>query len=116
MPDTGPLPREIYTEESLWWKHEHLHRRIMAAFHTLGVEVRESFEQLEEGWFREGRSLIKAPAAEKAEFMRACWRRAGEATDRWIADLERRNFTFQHAGFAEAWDRFNRGAAMPFVQ
>src|SRR5262245_1992444 len=116
MPDTGSLPREIYTEDSLWWKHEHLHRRVMAAFQTLGAEVRESFEQLEEGWFKEGRSLIKAPAAEKAAFMRECWRRAGEATDRWIADLERRNFTFQHAGFADAWDRFNRGAAMPFVE
>jgi hypothetical protein len=78
--------------------------------------VRESFEKLEEGWFAEGRKLIAAPPGRKTEFMDECWRRAGEATDRWIADLERRNFTFPDARFAEAWDRFNHAAAMPFVQ
>lgn len=113
MPDTGPLPRETHTEGSLWWKHELLHRRAMAAFHTLGAEIRAGFERLEDGFFAEGRKLIAAPARQKAEFMNECWRRAGEATDRWIADLERRNFTFQHAGFAAMWDRFNRAASIP---
>ncbi len=116
MPETGPLPHEIYTDGALWWKHEHLHRRAMASFQTLGAEIRASFEQLEDGFFAEGRALIAAPAAQKTEFMRDCWRRAGDATDRWIADLERRNFTFQHAGFAATWDRFNRAATMPWLQ
>jgi len=116
MPETGPLPREIYTDGALWWKHEHLHRRAMAAFHTLSAEIRASFEQLEDDFFVEGRKLIAAPAAQKAEFMRDCWRRAGDTTDRWVADLERRNFTFQHAAFAAMWDRFNSAAAMPWVQ
>jgi hypothetical protein len=42
--------------------------------------------------------------------------RADNATDRWIADLERHNVTFQDAAFAATWDRFNRAAAMPLVQ
>lgn len=116
MPETGPLPREIYTDDALWWKHEHLHRRAMAAFHTLGAEIRESFERLEDEFFAEGRTLITAPPVQKADFMRDCWRRAGEATDQWVADLERRNFTFQHPGFAAMWDRFDHAAAMPWVQ
>jgi hypothetical protein len=116
MPETGPLPRETYTDGALWWKHEHLHRRAMASFQTLAAEIRASFERLEDEFFAEGRALIAAPAAQKTEFMRDCWRRAGDATDRWIADLERRNFTFQPAGFAATWDRFNHAAAMPWVQ
>ena len=48
--------------------------------------------------------------------MAECWRRAAEATDRWIADLDRRNHTFQHPGSAGLWDRFDRAAAMPWVQ
>jgi secernin len=116
MPETGPLPQEVYTDGALWWKHEHLHRRAMAAFHTLGAEIRASFEELEDKFFAEGRPLIAAPAAQKAAFMRDCWQRAADITERWIADLERRNFTFQQAGFAAMWDRFNRAAAMPWVQ
>jgi hypothetical protein len=116
MPDIGPLPREVHTEGALWWKHEHLHRRAMADFHTLGAEIRQDFERLEDGFFAEGRKLIAAPAKEKSAFMAECWRRAEDATDRWIGDLERRNHSFQHPGFAAMWDRFNRAAAMPFVQ
>jgi dipeptidase len=116
MPEAGPLPRETYTDGALWWKHEHLHRRAMASFQTLGAEIRASFEHLEDGFFAEGRNLIAAPAAQKAEFMDHCWRLAGDATDRWIADLERRNVTFQNAAFSATWDRFNRAAAMPWVQ
>jgi secernin len=116
MPETGPLPRETYTDGSLWWKHELLHRRAMAAFHTLAAEIREDFEKIEDGFFEAGRALIAAPAKEKTEFMAECWQRAGAATERWIADLERRNFTIQHAGFRSMWDRFNRAAVMPWVQ
>ncbi len=115
MADTGPLPRETWTEGALWWRHELLHRRAMADFHTLGTEIRGDFERLEEAFFAEGRNLIAAAAREKTEFMAECWRRAAEATDRWIAALERRNVTFQDKAFGELWDRFDRAAAMPTV-
>ena len=52
MPETGPLPREIYTDDALWWKHEHLHRRAMAAS-TWGGDP-QSFERLEDEFFAEG--------------------------------------------------------------
>ena len=116
MPDTGPTPREIFTEGSLWWRHELLHRRAMADFHTLGQEIRADFEQLEEGFFADGRSLIAASAREKTEFMDHCWRCAAEATDRWIGLLQRRNTGYRHRGYAALWDRFDRAAAMPSVQ
>ena len=99
-PDMGPVPQETYTDGSLWWKHENLHRRAMGDFHSLSAEIRQSFESLENGWFAEGRKLIAAPARQKREFTAECWRKAGEATDRWIADLERRNVSFAHAASA----------------
>jgi hypothetical protein len=116
MPDTGPTPREIFTEGSLWWRHELLHRRAMADFHTLGQEIRADFERLEDGFFADGRGLVTAPAREKTEFMDECWRRAAEATDRWIGLLERRNTGYRHKGYAALWDRFDRAAAMPSIQ
>jgi dipeptidase len=115
MPDAGPLPRETYTDGALWWRHELLHRRAMAAFQTLGADIRADFERLEDEFFAEGRALITAPAKQRHAYMQESWRRAAEVTDRWIADLDRRNFTYQHVGYAGMWDRFNRAAAMPYV-
>ena len=113
MPDTGPVPTETVTEGSLWWKHETLHRRAMASFATVGSEIRESFEKLEARWFPQGAALVAASPAEKTEFMAACWREAEVVTDRWIADLSRRNVTFGHAEFGSMWQKFNAAAAMP---
>lgn len=115
MPDTGPLPRETYTEGALWWRHELLHRRAMAEFHTLGPEIREDFERLEDAFFAQGASLIGGSAGEKIEFMEECWRLAADATERWIAALERRNVGFRHDRFGAMWNRFDRAGAMPFA-
>jgi hypothetical protein len=113
LPHMGPVPGESFTEGSLWWKHEKLHRRAMADFRRLGPEIRASFEELESGWFAAGMALVAAPAAEKAEFMADCWRAAERLTDRWIGQLERRNATFAHDALGGMWRRFNAAAAMP---
>jgi hypothetical protein len=115
MPDLGGTPRESFTNGTLWWKHEFLHRRAMAAFQSLGKEIREDFEGLENGWFAEGRRYIAGPERTKSEFVRDCWMRAEQATDRWIASLERRNFSFQNQEFQSMWARFNAAASMPIA-
>ena len=109
----GTLPCESFTEDSLWWKHEKLHRRAMANFQSVGPEIRESFEKLEDAWFVQGISLVNARPSEKFEFMDDCWKEAERSTERWIADLERKNISFQHDGFRNMWQQFNAAASMP---
>ena len=108
MPDTGPLPRGTYTEGSLWWKHERLHRRAVADYHALKPGIRADFDELEREFFAEAPALKTADSRTKSEFVRECWRRAEEVTDRWIADLERRNYFVEHDAYREMWERFNR--------
>ena len=115
MPDIGGNPGESFTDGTLWWKHEKLHRRAMADFHSAAKEIREDFEQIEDAWFAEGGSLAVAPEKEKRQFMTRCWQQAEQATDRWIADLERRNHTFRHEGFRDMWRQFNAAASMPIA-
>jgi hypothetical protein len=112
MPDTGPIPTETFTEGSLWWKHEKLHRKAMASFAAVGPDIRQSFEALESRWFAQGRALVAGTPAEKTEFMAGCWREAETLTDRWIADLSRRNVTFGHEGYGAMWQTFNAAASM----
>ena len=114
MPDTGPTPREIFTDGTLWWKHEQLHRRAMADFHILGPgDPGECFEKLEERFFATAVAGNCHVRLRRRNSCAECWRRAAEATDRWIANLERRNFTIQHEGFAAMWNSFDCAAAMP---
>jgi hypothetical protein len=50
LPDIGPYPNEHFNPDSLWWKHELLHRRAMADFDNLVPEIRQDFDALEAGF------------------------------------------------------------------
>ncbi len=115
MPDTGPLPRGTYTEGSLWWKHEHLHRRAVADYHALKPAIRAAFDELEQEFFAEAPGMKKASRSAKSEFVHDCWRRAEEVTDRLIGDLERRNYFVEHVAYREMWNRFNREGDFPLA-
>ena len=108
MPDMGPPPQGTYTEGALWWKHERLHRRAVADYQALKPDIRADFDALEEEFFAEGPALKRANFRVKSEFVHDCWRRAEEVTDRWIANLESRNYFIEDVDYRAAWDRFNR--------
>jgi len=113
MPDLGPPPAGTYTEGSLWWKHERLHRRAMADYKALKPEIRADFDALEAEFFREAPGVKTAGDRVKNDFVRDSWRRAEEATDAWIARLETRNYFIQNEAYRAMWDRFNREASFP---
>jgi hypothetical protein len=113
FPDLGPMPRESYSPEAYWWRHELLHRRAMVDHKTLMPQIRAEFESLEDGFFQDSETVRKGTKSEKQEFVRECWRRADEARDRWISELEKRNYFIEHPAYREMWDRFNRAASIP---
>jgi dipeptidase len=115
LPDLGPMPRESYTPEAYWWRHEFLHRRAMADYRSLMPEIRGEFERLEDGFFRESEAVRKAGSAEKAAFVAHCWREADEAEGRWIKRLEARNYFIENAAYRSMWDQFNRAASLPLA-
>ena len=115
MPTMGPLPRGTFTEGSLWWKHERLHRRAVADYRALKPAIRAAFDNLEREFFAEAPGMKKAGVSARSAFVHDCWRRAEEATDRLIADLERRNYVVKHAPYREMWDRFNLEGNFPIA-
>ena len=113
LPDLGPMPRESYTPEAYWWKHEFLHRRAVADYKSLMPKIRGDFEAIEDRFFRDSEAARKGGVKEKAAFMKDCWREADEARDRWIAKLEARNYFIQNPAYRSMWDQFNRAASLP---
>ena len=113
LPDFRPMPREFYSRDTYWWRHELLHRRAMAGYKTLMPEIRADFEKLEEGFFSDSEIVRKAGTHEKFQFVADSRHRAGTARDRWIAKLEKRNDFISNGPYRKMWDRFNRAASMP---
>ncbi len=113
MPDMGPPLEGTYTEGSLWWKHERLHRRAVADYRAVKPDIRGEFDELEREFFAQGPKLKRDGARAKTEFVLECWRRAEEVTDRWIERLEKRNYFIEQPAYRAMWDRFNRESGFP---
>jgi dipeptidase len=113
LPDLGPMPRETFTPGAYWWKHEFLHRRAMSDYDRLMPEIRNSFEALEDEFFRDSEAVRRGGMAEKAEFVADCWHRADVARDQWIEKLEAKNYFIENTAYRAMWDGFNRAASLP---
>jgi len=113
MPDMGPPPLGTFTDGSLWWEHERLHRRAMASYDELKSEIRDDFDVLEHAFFAEAQTVLKQSETVQAKFVAECWRHAASATEKWIKKLEGRNYFIQDPAYRALWDRFNNEASFP---
>ena len=82
LPQTG-APTDRYDDESLWWRHERLHRAALDDFPAALALVAEERDALEAG-FRQLMSEAWPRGAEAASAaVAACWRDATLAEERW---------------------------------
>jgi secernin len=114
LPDLGPMPCESYTPGSYWWRHELLHRRVMSDYTSLAKEIRENFESLENSFFEHSETVRKGTSAEKASFVKECWRLADEAEANWISKLAARPYVIENREYRKMWDDYNRAASLSF--
>lgn len=113
MPDIGPIPTERFNPNSLWWKHELLHRRAMADFANLVPAIRQSFEALEVEFLAQAPAVKRGTAAEKRDFMEYCFQKALQATDEWIARLRSRtDLAFTDPAYRAMWQKLNAEAGL----
>ena len=90
LPDQGPVATDRCDPGAPWWRHEVLHRRVLADYAPRAAALAPERDRLEAA-FRERIDTVLAadpgPAALRAE-VDACWREGAEAEARWLADLE----------------------------
>jgi dipeptidase len=114
LPDVGLLPGGVDTENTLWWRHERLHRRAMAHYRTVKPEIRAEFDALERQFHAESVAVRTGSTRLKSEYVAWCWQAASLATERWIEKLEAKTYVFGHDGYAAMWQRFNAEASLAF--
>jgi secernin len=113
IPDIGPTPTEHFDPQTLWWKHELLHRRAMADFNKIVPEIRKDFDALEENFLAEAANVIMGTLAEKQDFVNYCFRQSMQATEKWIACLRgRSDLSFEDPAYGAMWKKFNSEAGL----
>ena len=114
MPDVGS-PIDLFDNESLWWRHEGLHRAALADFPAALALVADERDELE-GGFRARMSEARSsgePALASA--IDACWQEAEAAEHRWREALRpaRRGPSSIGRPAALSWARLNAVAGFP---
>ncbi len=113
LPDTGPQPQATYTQGSLWWQHELLHREVLRDFQPRLAVFTPERDALERQFLQQAAECAGKPAEERRALSEQCFQQASEARKIWrgkIRDLRvTKKLKFL---YAMAWKRFNREAGL----
>lgn len=95
VPAHGPAPGNRFDPQTLWWRHEQLHRlALVDDFHRFSEEIRPERDALEaEFRTRMEQALAGATRAEQARVVSDCWRQAQEMETRWLATMRSRRIS-----------------------
>jgi secernin len=114
LPDTGPVPGAVYDPDSLFWKHERLHRATLKAFPARLELYRQERDALEARLVQEAFERRDRPSKEWAAFSAGCFVRAEQAESGWLARLSGSPARKHRRFFYDlAWRSYDRQAGMP---
>jgi len=115
LPHLGPAPQGKYDDQSLWWRHEVLHRSVLQDYQTRLNQYKDERNQLEEEFLHEAQQVMSASCEERQAFTARCFQKAGLATDRWTEQVRNLPVKDGQPFFHRlAWSAFNRQADFRF--
>ena len=85
LPPTGPTPSDAFDDQSLWWRHERLHRAALADFPAAMRLIAEERERIEAGFRTRMDTAFAQGGDAAATAADGCWREAAAAEARWTA-------------------------------
>lgn len=118
LPDFGPAPRDRYDGRTLWWRHERLHRAVLADYAGRLPLYAEARDRLEGQFVERVEALLARDAgpAAAAALARTLWREAEAAEKQWLrlvlAEPPRAKAA-PSAPFRAHWQALSHRAHMP---
>lgn len=113
LPPQGAAASDRSDGESLWWRHERLHRAVLEDYATRAAMIAAERDAIEAGFL--GRVAVAREGA--LEDLRAvvmnCWREADAAEARWMAEVSGIGArTSRATPMHRSWARLNRVAGL----
>jgi dipeptidase len=116
MPEVG-APIDLFDNQSLWWRHEGLHRAALHDFPAALALVAAERDMLESEFRARTSAAWRQGEAAVASAIASCWRDADAAEHRWRHALAPAGRGASSIGrpAALAWARLNRIAGFPLA-
>ncbi len=117
LPDLGPAPTDEYDPNSLFWRHELLHRATVQDFqHRIATYAAER-DALEREFVEGGLVIASAPAENRARFSAECFAKALAIESNWYDQVKqvpaKPKNNWDYWFYSYAWSKFNKEANMP---
>lgn len=114
LPDMGPPPTDEYDPDSLFWRHELLHRATIQDFQRRIATYAAERDAIEREFVEGGLAIASAPAENRAQFSADCFAKARELEANWYERVKK--VAAQPKGvwfYNYTWNKFNKQANMP---
>jgi hypothetical protein len=117
LPEPQPTPAGAYDPQTLFWRHERLHRAVLRDYPARLACLTAERDRMEKDFVDAALIYASRPAVERTQFVADCLAEAAAAEERWLDQVSAipprgRNPVL----YERAWAGFNRAAAMPASQ
>lgn len=114
LPVEPAPPRGVYSSENLFWRHELLHRAVLADYPNRIGQYAAARDEMETGFVQAAFQLQGQSAEKRGAFVERCFAEADRAEAEWLARVCQQPVQKSPGFFYTlAWKGFNRAAQMP---
>jgi secernin len=114
LPDMGPAPQGVYNPETLFWRHEQLHRATLRDYTNRIKLYQGELNDLEDRFVAEALERAGRPVEERGEFVKQCFAEAGSAEAGWLERVSKAPVVKKPGRlYMRFWQGINRKAQMP---
>lgn len=109
-----PPPDGVFDPESLYWRHEVFHRRVLKNFNENIEAFSQERDELEEQFVERTLDMHSKTVEERRDFSQQCFLEAEEARQHWLRKIASIRSRKQRLLYELAWRGFDRAAKYRF--
>lgn len=110
LPDLGPAPTGVFNPQTLYWKHEQLHRAVLRNYSGRMAMYKDERDALEDTFLARADELLDKSLQDRLAFTRSCFTKADEAETTWLEKVRTVPASNQPWHYRQAWNGFNKSA------
>lgn len=101
IPGTGIEPDNTFNQESLWWRHEQLHRTILKDYSNRIGKFQKQRDLVESKWLTEEKLFRSTPEQKRRDFSEKIFNQADGYTHDWIREVKKTPVVNKNAFYYE---------------